>query len=179
MNRFVPLLISSSFALVSSTAMAQQTSEHLGRAFHVVSTSNGNLLTWRTLPTDNTENVSFQLSLISGDGNETTQLIETGLPSCFLDKDKHEAYRLSVLKDGIIQEDQTSLKTYPEASLRQVKLNRPEGGSTASGSFTYTPNDCSVGDVDGDGEYEIIVKWDPSNSKDNSQTGYTGNTLFD
>ena len=179
MNRFVPLLISSSIALVSSTAMAQQTSEHLGRAFHVVSTSNGNLLTWRTLPTDDTENVSFQLSLISSDGNETTQQIESGSPSCFLDKDKHDAYRLSVLKDGIIQEDQTSLTTYPEASLRQVKLNRPEGGSTASGSFTYTPNDCSVGDVDGDGEYEIIVKWDPSNSKDNSQTGYTGNTLFD
>lgn len=44
---------------------------------------------------------------------------------------------------------------------------------------TYSPNDCSVGDVDGDGEYEIIVKWDPSNAKDNSQGGYTGNVFID
>ncbi|MDE6126554.1 MAG: Por secretion system protein, partial [Muribaculaceae bacterium] len=36
-----------------------------------------------------------------------------------------------------------------------------------------------VGDVDGDGEYEIFVKWDPSNSRDNSQHGYTGNVYID
>ena len=33
--------------------------------------------------------------------------------------------------------------------------------------------------MDGDGEYEIIVKWDPSNAKDNSQNGYTGPVLID
>ena len=37
----------------------------------------------------------------------------------------------------------------------------------------------SVGDLDGDGEYEYIVKWDPSNSKDNSVKGYTGNVYLD
>lgn len=37
----------------------------------------------------------------------------------------------------------------------------------------------SVGDVDGDGQYEYFVKWDPSNSKDVSQKGYTGNTYID
>ena len=36
-----------------------------------------------------------------------------------------------------------------------------------------------MGDLDGDGEYEIIVKWDPSNAKDNSQGGYTGNVYLD
>ncbi len=39
--------------------------------------------------------------------------------------------------------------------------------------------DMSVGDLDGDGEYEYIVKWDPSNSKDNSVKGYTGNVYLD
>ena len=179
MNRFFSLLLSSTIVLVAGTAMAQQTSERLGRAFHVVSTSTGNLLTWRTLPTDAAENVSFEVALFSSEGNDETLPIETGAPSCYLDKEKHEAYQLKVYKDGVLLEDLTSVKTFPEASLRQVKLNRPDGGSTTSGSFTYTPNDCSVGDVDGDGEYEIIVKWDPSNSKDNSQTGYTGNTIFD
>ncbi len=45
--------------------------------------------------------------------------------------------------------------------------------------YSYTPNDCSVGDVDGDGEYEIIVKWYPTNAKDNSQSGVTGYIYFD
>lgn len=33
--------------------------------------------------------------------------------------------------------------------------------------------------MDGDGEYELFVKWDPSNSKDNSQDGVTGNVYLD
>jgi len=44
---------------------------------------------------------------------------------------------------------------------------------------TYSPNDCAVGDVDGDGEFEIFVKWDPSNAKDNAHSGYTGNVYLD
>ena len=179
MNRYFAILFGTIIAFLSGRTMAQQTSEQLGRGFHVVTTSSGNLLTWRTLPTDMQENVSFEIAVFSSDGTDEAWPIKTGAPSCYLDKEKHEAYQLKVFKDGVLQENLTSSRTVPEKSLRQVKLNRPEGGSTASGSFTYSPNDCSVGDVDGDGEYEIIVKWDPSNSKDNSQTGYTGNTLFD
>ena len=41
------------------------------------------------------------------------------------------------------------------------------------------PTTCSVGDVDGDGAYEYVVKWDPSNSKDVSQVGYTGPVYID
>jgi rhamnogalacturonan endolyase len=36
-----------------------------------------------------------------------------------------------------------------------------------------------VGDLDGDGEYEIILKWDPTNSEDNSLAGFTGNVYLD
>ena len=46
-------------------------------------------------------------------------------------------------------------------------------------NYTYNANDASVGDLDGDGQYEIILKWDPSNSKDNSQSGFTGNVFVD
>jgi hypothetical protein len=45
--------------------------------------------------------------------------------------------------------------------------------------FSYSANDASVGDVDGDGQYEIILKWDPSNSHDNAHDGFTGATLID
>ena len=36
-----------------------------------------------------------------------------------------------------------------------------------------------MGDVDGDGQYEIMLKWDPSNSHDNSHDGYTGDVIID
>lgn len=61
-----------------------------------------------------------------------------------------------------------------------VPLNVPNGGTTPDGrQYRYSANDASVGDVDGDGEYEIILKWDPSNAHDNSHDGYTGNVLID
>lgn len=61
-----------------------------------------------------------------------------------------------------------------------IPLQIPAGGTTPDGvAYTYSANDCSVGDVDGDGDYEFIVKWDPSNAKDNSQSGYTGNVYLD
>jgi len=179
MNKILILSLGLSFAASSNSTFAQRTAEQLNRGFHVVTTSNGNLLSWRTFPQDTEDNVSFEITLFSEDGSNEILKIEAGAPSCYLDKTKYEAYQLLVYKDGILQDDLSSVKTYPEASLRQVKLNRPEGGSTASGSYTYSPNDCSVGDIDADGDYEIIVKWDPSNSQDNSKSGYTGNTIFD
>ncbi len=44
---------------------------------------------------------------------------------------------------------------------------------------TYTPNDASFCDMDGDGEYEIILKWAPSNEKDAASNGTTSNPIFD
>ena len=61
-----------------------------------------------------------------------------------------------------------------------VPLQRPEEGQSPDGrKYFYLANDASVGDVDGDGQYEIILKWDPSNAHDNAHDGYTGPTLFD
>ena len=59
-------------------------------------------------------------------------------------------------------------------------MQKPANGVTPAGdTYTYSPNDASIGDVDGDGEYEIILKWDPSNSHDNAHDGYTGEVLID
>lgn len=61
-----------------------------------------------------------------------------------------------------------------------IKLDRPQPEQIHnSRRYEYFPNDCSVGDVDGDGEYEIIVKWDPGNSHDNSHRGFTGKVYID
>ena len=67
----------------------------------------------------------------------------------------------------------------PEGYL-PVKLQKPADGTTPDGkTFSYSANDASVADVDGDGQYEIILLWTPSNAHDNAHDGYTGPTLFD
>jgi rhamnogalacturonan endolyase len=61
-----------------------------------------------------------------------------------------------------------------------IPLTPPPGGTEPDGeTYTYTANDVSAGDLDGDGRYELILKWDPSNSHDNSQAGYTGDVFVD
>ena len=62
----------------------------------------------------------------------------------------------------------------------EIPMDKPANGVTPAGdTYTYSASDSSIGDVDGDGEYELIVKWDPSNSHDNAHDGYTGNVFFD
>lgn len=62
----------------------------------------------------------------------------------------------------------------------ELQLVKPSDQTMPDGSTcTYTANDMSVGDLDGDGELELIVKWYPSNAKDNSGSGYTGTTFLD
>lgn len=61
-----------------------------------------------------------------------------------------------------------------------IPLDTPELGVDMWGKeYFYTANDASVGDVDGDGEYEIILKWDPTNAHDNAHDGFTGPVLLD
>jgi len=47
---------------------------------------------------------------------------------------------------------------------------------TVSGSDA---NDASPGDLDGDGKIDIVLKWNPTNAKDNSQSGVTDNVMID
>jgi len=69
----------------------------------------------------------------------------------------------------------------------RVPVQKPGDGTTpgaptcetASERYSYSANDASAADLDGDGAYELILKWDPSNAKDNSQSGCTGNVYLD
>ena len=61
-----------------------------------------------------------------------------------------------------------------------IPLQQPQGGTNPDGiAFTYNANDASVGDLDGDGRFEIVLKWDPTTSKDNAFPGYSGPALLD
>ncbi|WP_305068366.1 carbohydrate-binding protein [Longitalea luteola] len=91
----------------------------------------------------------------------------------------NSAYTVRPVINGVEQAASEAASVWSQNYLN-IPLQIPAGGTTPSGeAYTYNVNDCSVGDLDGDGDYEFIVKWDPSNAKDNSQSGYTGNVYLD
>ncbi len=131
----------------------------------------GYLVSWRSLGTESNDTV-YELYR---DG-EMIYKSESGMPTCYLDEDGSQDSVYTV-KTG---EETTAGVTPIGYNYFDIPLNKPDPGKTPAGEmYTYTPNDCSCGDLDGDGEYEIVVKWDPSNAKDNSQNGYTGNVYLD
>jgi rhamnogalacturonan endolyase len=114
----------------------------------------------------------------------------TGKPlttaTCFYDKysdNKPAEYKIEpVSPQGKVLQPAGSytLTGNAPAGYLNIPLDKPGNGVTPAGEeYTYTPNDASIGDVDGDGEYEIILKWEPSNAKDNAHDGYAGNVFFD
>jgi fibronectin type 3 domain-containing protein len=61
-----------------------------------------------------------------------------------------------------------------------IPLEKPAPVTLPDGqTVTYSPGDASVGDLDGDGQYELVFLWAPSIQKDNSQSGYTGRVYMD
>jgi len=64
----------------------------------------------------------------------------------------------------------------PGNSADTNRINRPPQDRR---QYTYAPGDASVADLDGDGQYEIVLKWDPSNARDNAQDGYTADVIID
>lgn len=85
-------------------------------------------------------------------------------------------YRLEVYdaQDQLV-ESEVSGRTWDNQAL-VVPTSTPL--DPANGA-TYTPNDASFCDMDGDGQYEIILKWSPSNEKDAASSGTTSNPIFD
>ena len=155
--------------------------EHLDRGVVALpAQGKGIFVSWRMLGTDS-KNVCFD---VVRDGKVIASHIKA---TNYTDQDGKAAHTYQIVTyqempkaDGIAHRE-VSQNVKPWADLYQsMPISRPKGGTTPDGrSYNYTPNDCSVGDVDGDGEYEIILKWDPSNSHDNSHNGYTGDVIFD
>lgn len=178
---------SDGFAEVSSLGMARQV-EYLTRGVNASYLgSNRAYVDWRLLGTD-PGNVAFNLYRVSGTGvavkrNATPLTTVTNFTDTGLTVSVPTTYFVKPIVDGVegeASESFTLSANPPTRQYRSVPLQIPAGGVTPAGeSYTYSANDTSAADLDGDGEYELIVKWDPSNSKDNSQSGYTGNVYLD
>lgn len=149
----------------ASLAAAARQAEDLDRGLISVRSGDGNYVGWRLLGTDPSATAfalyrgSSRIATVTGSTNYWDQ----GAPA-------DASYTVRPIVNG-------SEGAASEASLRfgdgylDVPIQRP--GSD------YSANDASVGDLDGDGRLEIVLKWDPSNSKDNSQSGYTSDVYID
>ncbi|WP_456846511.1 rhamnogalacturonan lyase family protein [Cellulomonas sp. P5_C6] len=166
---------SSSLTTPAVTTLARQ-AERLDRSPVAVKTDGGVYLGWRQLGLD-PDSIAFH---VYRDGKKITTLpITTSTNLLDAGGSAGSVYRVSSVVDGIERWATGEFRVWDSQHL-DVPLDKPADAYTKDGQpYTYNANDASVGDVDGDGQYEIVVKWDPSNSKDNSQAGYTGNVYVD
>ena len=173
------------------TAAAQWTPksqmERLDRGVVAVPAIPGNFISWRLLGTENKDATKFTLlrngETIAQDLSVTNYLDRNG--------DASSVYELQTTVGGNVTERHEDIKPWAKKYL-SLKLDRPEGGihktwgddkNRSKGTnvpYSYYPNDMSVGDVDGDGQYELFLKWESTHAQDNSYSlGYTGNTYID
>lgn len=152
---------------------ARQT-EKLNRGLIAVKVDKGVYLGWRLFG-DEEEDTSFSLYR---DGRRIAASILTSTNYLDSEGTQDSQYEIRAVRKGIEEPGETaSVWNDPYLS---IPLQKPAGGITPDQvTYEYCANDASVGDVDGDGEFEIILKWDPTNSKDNAHEGFTGNTLLD
>lgn len=146
--------------------------ENLDRGISAISTGSGMMVSWRFLA-DDSDNSIFKLYR----NNALIYTSNAGNATCYLDKDgkSTDTYKVETVESGtIVSLDTCAMQS--GSNYLEVKLDVPKAQTSG---ITYSPNDCTVGDVDGDGQYELFVKWDPSNSKDNSQKGKTDKVFID
>lgn len=180
MKKFISAVLSMAiFASVSAvpTGVSVQAAsdakqmEYLSRGLTAVKIDGGVYLSWRIL---GTESLSQQYDIYR-DGVK----IATVDACNYTDTSGFLYNNYNVVRTGETPKLSEQAEVWRNNYI-DIPVDRPSGGTTKSGeAYTYSINDTTVGDVDGDGEYEYIIKWDPSNSKDNSSHGYTGNVLID
>lgn len=152
--------------------------ENLGRGVVAVREDPGSVtVSWRYLESD-PENQAFD---IYRDGKKinTKPVADVTFFKDSYKGAKAARYEVRALKGN----KSTGSYTLPENAplgYIDIPIQRPELGVEPFGKeYFYNANDASIGDVDGDGEYEIILKWDPTDSHDNAHDGFTGPTYFD
>ena len=158
--------------------------ERLNRGLVAVSASNGVYVGWRMFgfeyDASSPANVSYNVyrngAKVANVTNSTNYQDTTGTSSA--------TYTVRPVIGGVEGAASETAKVLSQQYL-SVPLQVPAAGTTPascptpSEAYTYSANDASPGDADGDGVYELFLKWDPSNAQDNSKAGCTGNVFMD
>jgi rhamnogalacturonan endolyase len=179
--------------LTPRQAGAQYLMEHLGRGVVAVRASATTVYVgWRLLGPDPSE-IAFNVYRSTG-GKAPVKLnakpisATTDFVDAAADFSLDNVYTVRAVRAGRELPASAPATLRAQAPVQQfltVPLQRPAGGSVhvpagaRTVSYTYAPNDASVGDLDGDGEYEIVVKWDPSNARDTASPGLSGRAMLD
>ena len=186
------LFFMSLMALITIASKAQVTPasqmEKLDRGLVAVPTSTtANFVSWRLLGTDDKANTTFDLlrngTVIASNLTKTNYQDTQGSATA--------KYQVVTKVNGSAIENSAEVTPWGKKYL-SLKLDRPAGGTDSkwtntdntvgptSATYAYYPNDMSVGDVDGDGQYELFLKWESTHAQDNSRShGATGNTFID
>jgi rhamnogalacturonan endolyase len=153
--------------------------ENLGRALVAYRTSSGNVcVTWRYLETDALD-LAFNIYKGNTKLNATPLAVSTFYTYAETDRGELK-YSLKSVTDGV--ENPENLASYTLQSTDngggnpyiQIPMKQIEGDA----GYTYSPNDASFADLDGDGEMEIVIHRVGPNAKDNSQSGVTEPPVF-
>lgn len=172
-----------------ATTTLQRDAERLGRAPVAVVSDGGVFLSWRLL---GHESMDTRFVLFRDGERITPEPISDS--TNFLDPDgtTESTYRLAQVggNAGAGSAEQppqgknlmwVSEEFTPWAEQHlDVPLDKPADFTAVDGTLqSYRANDTMTADLDGDGELELVVKWDPTNAQDNSRPGHTGNVYLD
>ncbi|WP_117215259.1 CBM35 domain-containing protein [Allorhizocola rhizosphaerae] len=142
--------------------------EDLNRGLISVRSGSGNLISWRLFgyePNTTGFNVYRGTTKLNASPiTNSTNYLDSGAAA-------DASYTVRAVVNGVEQPASEASLRFAGGNYLDVPISRP--GSS------YTAGDASVGDVDGDGQYEIFLKWDPSNQKDPAQDGVTSNVYLD
>ena len=146
--------------------------ENLDRGVVATKTDDGVLISWRRLATEPAD-TTFTLY-------RNQEKINEGAVTNFVDasgtvNDKYTVVANGEMSDSVgVWENgylDIPLGKTPESDVMLQDRNGIYYGS-------YTPGDSSYGDLDGDGQYEIVMLWSPSDAKDAATGGRTGKSGF-
>ena len=83
-----------------------------------------------------------------------------------------DKYQVAPVMDGT-EGEKCEEVTILDDSYFDIPIEKPADNEINGETYSYVANDASAADLDGDGELEIVLKWDPSNSKDAASPGFT------
>ena len=165
-------------------AVSARQAEQLDRGVVASRAVSGNkaLVSWRMFETDPSD-IAFNVYRASGGGapvklNETPITTTTNFMDATLSFSVANTYTVKSVRNGVETDEpgRFVLPANPEKLFFRIPVDYIEAPGAG---YTYSLSDCATGDLDGDGTYDIVVKWDPSNAQDNSNSGVTGNVYLD